>query len=99
MTKTSPSFVWGAQQRVCVRTERGACTAEGVSAGRLNSGGGVLSAAWSETAKQSGCGTATSTAEAPTDVCLTLTASQSCCIVGGSAADKIMLYEGGTYCK
>ena len=43
---------------------------------RLNGGGGVLSAAWSEAAKQSGCGTVTSTAEAPTDVYIPLTANQ-----------------------
>ena len=57
-------------------------------AGRLYSGGGVLSAAWSERTKQSVCGTVTSTTEAPTDVRLTLIASQPCCIVDGSAANN-----------
>ena len=56
------------------------------SGDRLSSAGGILSAASSETARQSGCGTMTSTAEVPTDVCLILTASPSRCIVGGSAA-------------
>ena len=48
----------------------------------------MLSAAWSEATRQSGCGTETSTTEAPTDVCHVLTASQSCCTVGGSAVDS-----------
>ena len=37
--------------------------------GRWNSGGGVLYATWSEATRLSGCGTVTSTAEAPTGAC------------------------------
>ena len=48
----------------------------------------MLSAAWSEATKLPGCGTVTSTAEAPTGVCDILTVSQSCCIVVGSAVDS-----------
>ena len=48
----------------------------------------MLSAARSKATRQSSCGTVTSTAEAPTDVCLMLTASQSCCIAGASAVDS-----------
>ena len=63
----------------------------------MNSGGGVLSAAWSEEIRLSDCGTVTSTAEAPTVVCHILTASQPCWILVGSAMDSSMLYERGSY--
>ena len=36
---------------------------------RWNSDGGVLCPAWSESTRLPGCGTVTSTAEAPTGVC------------------------------
>ena len=62
--------------------------------GRLNNVGSALNAAvvlspvWSEAVRQTGCGTATSTAVAPTYVCHILTASPSRCIVGGRAVDS-----------
>ena len=56
--------------------------------GRWNNEGGVLSASWSEATRLSGCGTVTSTTEAPEGVCDILTVIQSCCIVGGSAVDS-----------
>ena len=59
--------------------------------GRLNSGGGVLTAAWSQTSQQSGCGTVRSTAEAPTDSCIKL--------IMVDVLRIVMLYEGGSYCK
>ena len=55
--------------------------------GRWNSGGGVLSAAWSATSL-SGFGTVKSTTETPAGVCDILTVSQSCCIVVGSVVDS-----------
>ena len=56
--------------------------------GRWDSGGGVLSATWSEETRLLGCGTVTSTAEAPTGVIHILTPSQSYCIFVGSAVDS-----------
>ena len=53
--------------------------------GHWDSGGYVLSAAWSEATRLPGCGTVTSAAEAPTGVCHILAASQSCRVVAGSA--------------
>ena len=50
---------------------------QSTNGGHVNSRGGVLSAVLSETAKQSSCGTLTSTAEAPTDAYRTRTARQS----------------------
>ena len=46
--------------------------------GRWDSGGGVLSAPWSEATRLPACGTVMSTAEIPTSACHMLTASQSC---------------------
>ena len=56
--------------------------------GRWNSGGRLLSAAWSEATRLPGCGTMTSTAEAPIGVYDILSVSQSCCIVVGCAVDS-----------
>ena len=60
----------GACMATCVRSERGACTSKGVSAATDVAGTVEGCAdAWSEATRLSGCGTVTSTAEAPTSVC------------------------------
>ena len=75
----------------CVRSERGACTAESVSVAMEVAGTveGVCCVLRGQEQLGFGCGTVTSTAEAPTDVCaILLLASQSCCAVVGSAVDS-----------
>ena len=75
----------------CVRSERGACTAESVSVAMEVAGTveGVCCVLRGQEQLGFGCGTVTSTAEAPTDVCsVLLQASQSCCAVVGSAVSS-----------
>ena len=101
MTKSLSSFVRRAlvQQfayaRSEVRVQRRASVQQWRS---LEQWRGLLSAAWSGATRLSGCGTVTSTAEAPTGVRpMLLYAIQSCCAVFGSGVDSSLVYERGSY--
>ena len=98
MTKNLP-VIRAKDACTAVRSERGACTAESGSATMAGARTvvGFCRMLWGLEHLLCGCGSVTSTVEAPTGAMLLLFASQACCAVVVLRWAIILRYARGTY--